>query len=217
MQQEEIVQKIESDIKKNSISEGSGHDWWHIKRVCDLALSINKQEHGNEFVIKMIALMHDLFDDKFAEGDAVENLKNYLKKQEVVDFIDSQDLDNILHSIKYLGFKGGFNKEPLSLEGEIVQDADRIDAIGAIGIARCFTYGGKKGRVIYDPDQGIVAIHSEEEYRKTNRHSLNHFYEKLLTLKDTIDTASGKLIAENRTKYMEEFLKEFYAEWNGEK
>lgn len=217
MKKEEIVEKIAKDIKEKSAQEGSGHDWWHIKRVYDLALTINEKENKDEFVIKMIALMHDLFDDKFAEGDTAENLKNYMTEQEVIEFIEPEDLENILHSIKYLGFKGGFNKEKISEEGQIVQDADRIDAIGAIGIARCFTYGGKKGLLIYDPDMGIIEMESEEQYRSNKKHSINHFYEKLLKLKDTMNTEGGRAVAEGRTVYMENFLEQFYAEWEGKR
>lgn len=217
MEKEQIVNKIENDVKTKSKNEGSGHDWWHIKRVLDLSLSIAGKEGCNEFVVKMIALMHDLFDEKFAEGDTAENLKNYLTDQKVIDFISKEDLENILHSIKHLGFKGGFNKEKLSIEGMVVQDADRIDAIGAIGIARCFTYGGKNNLLIYDPDQGIVEIKNQDEYRNLKRHSINHFYEKLLKLKDTINTSAGRKIAEERTEFMKKYLDEFYAEWNGER
>ena len=135
----------------------------------------------------------------------------------VIESIEPEDLENILHSIKYLGFKGGFNKEKISEEGQIVQDADRIDAIGAIGIARCFTYGGKKGFLIYDPDVGIVEMESEEQYRNSKKHSINHFYEKLLKLKDTMNTDGGRAVAEGRTVYMENFLEQFYAEWEGKR
>ena len=141
-------------------------------------------------------------------------VKFLMKKLEILDSIPNEHLENILHSVEYLGFKGGFNSISLSPEGQIVQDADRIDAIGAIGIARTFAYGGKKGIPIYNPDQGIVEITSQEEYRNLKRHSINHFYEKLLMLKDTINTIEGKKIAEKRTSYMQEFLDEFYAEWN---
>jgi uncharacterized protein len=123
-------------------------------------------------------------------------------------------LENILYSIENIGFKGGFNTKKLSCEGQIVQDADRLDSIGAIGIARVFAFGGKKGLSIYNPDQGIIGLNSEKEYRSVKRHSINHFYEKLLKLKDTMNTVEGKIIAEERTEFMNEYLKEFFSEWN---
>ena len=212
-----IIEKIEADIKNRLLNESSGHDWWHIKRVLDLAITINKKENKDEFIISMIALLHDLFDEKFAEGDVSENLRNYLNEMGMIDDIDSVALENIIYSVANLGFKGGFNKVDLSDEGKIVQDADRIDAIGAIGIARCFAYNGKKGNPIYDPEMGIIELKNESEYRNIKRHAINHFYEKLLKLKDSINTNFGKIIAEERTKFMQMFLDEFYAEWDGRK
>lgn len=152
MKEEDIVYKVENYIKKVMYNESSGHDWWHIKRVQDLALKINEKEKANEFIIRMIALLHDIYDDKFCDGNMRDNLVKLMKKLNVFEEIDNKKLENILFSIENLGFKGGFNKEELSKEGQIVQDADRIDAIGAIGIARCFAYNGKKGNPIYDPE-----------------------------------------------------------------
>ena len=165
----------------------------------------------------MIALLHDVFDEKFSDGDVKQNLENLMKKLNIYNEIDEKDLKNIIHSIENLGFKGGFNNIEISDEGKIVQDADRIDAIGAIGIARCFAYNGKKGNLIYDPDMGIVEINNQEEYRNKKRHAINHFYEKLLKIKNTINTEAGKTIAIKRTEYMENFLDEFYKEWDGKK
>lgn len=217
MDKKEIIEKVESDIKNRSLNESSGHDWWHVKRVLDLAITINKKENKNAFVIQMIALLHDIFDEKFADGDISENLRNYLTEIELIDKIDSDELENIIHSVANLGFKGGFNTVEISDEGKIVQDADRIDAIGAIGIARCFAYNGKKGNPIYDPEVGIIEVKNENEYRNVKRHAINHFYEKLLKLKDTLNTNFGKAVAEERTKFMQAFLDEFYAEWDGKK
>jgi uncharacterized protein len=214
---EDIVKKVENYVKKISYGESTGHDWWHIKRVHDLALKINENENENEFIIRIIALMHDLFDSKFSDGNIRDNLVSLMKKLEIYELINEDDRENILYSIENLSFKGGFNKVEISKEGQIVQDADRIDAIGAIGIARTFAYNGKKGNQIYDPDIGIVEIKNEEEYRNKNRHAINHFYEKLLKIKYTINTNEGKKIAEARTLYMQEFLNEFYEEWDGKK
>lgn len=216
MNKSEILKISENYIKDNFIKESTGHDWWHIKRVHDLAIKINETEHQNEFVIKMIALLHDVFDEKFSEGDVVENLIGLMKKLNIYNDIEQDELENILNSINNLGYKGGFNTVEISEEGKIVQDADRIDSIGAIGIARCFAFGGKKGNTIYNPEVGIIEVNTYEEYRNKERHSINHFYEKLLKIKDTINTETAKIIAIERTKYMEEFLEEFYREWEGQ-
>lgn len=217
MNKENILKITENYIQLNFNQESTGHDWWHIKRVHDLSLQINKIEGKDEFVVRMIALLHDVFDEKFSTGDVKENLENLMKQLSIYDEIDKEDIQNIIYSIENLGFKGGFNKIEISDEGKIVQDADRIDAIGAIGIARCFAYNGKKGNLIYDPDMGIIEINSQEEYRNKKRHAINHFYEKLLKIKDTINTKTGKEIAIKRTEYMEIFLNEFYEEWDGKK
>jgi hydrolase, HD len=212
----EILKISENYIKDNFIKESTGHDWWHIKRVHDLAIKINETEHQNEFVIKMIALFHDVFDEKFSEGNVVENLIGLMKKLNIYNDIEQDELENILNSINNLGYKGGFNTVEISEEGKIVQDADRIDSIGAIGIARCFAFGGKKSNTIYNPEVGIIEVNTYEEYRNKERHSINHFYEKLLKIKDTINTETAKMIAIERTKYMEEFLEEFFKEWEGQ-
>ena len=216
MEKKEIIAITENYVKTNFIKESTGHDWWHIKRVHDLAIKINEKEKKNSFIIEMIALLHDVFDEKFSKGNVVENLVELMKKLNIYNQIDKDDLENILNSINNLGFKGGFNKAEISDEGKIVQDADRIDSIGAIGIARCFAFGGKKGNTIYNPDMGIIEIHNYEEYRNKERHSINHFYEKLLKIKDTINTETAREIAIERTKYMENFLDEFYKEWKGQ-
>lgn len=163
----------------------------------------------------MIALLHDLYDDKFSNGNTRTQLIQLLQKLEIIDLLKPAELENILFSIENLSYKGGFNKEEISDEGKIVQDADRLDAIGAIGIARVFAYGGKKGREIFNPEQGIITIENENEYRNVQRHSINHFYEKLLKLNDTMNTETGKKIATQRTNYMQTFLDEFYQEWDG--
>lgn len=217
MNKESILKITEDYVKSNFNQESTGHDWWHIKRVHDLSLQINEIEKKDEFIVRMIALLHDVFDEKFSNGDVKQNLENLMKKLNIYNEIDENDIKNIIHSIENLGFKGGFNNIEISDEGKIVQDADRIDAIGAIGIARCFAYNGKKGNLIYDPDMGIVEINNQEEYRNKKRHAINHFYEKLLKIKDTINTETGKTIAIKRTEYMENFLDEFYKEWNGKK
>lgn len=217
MNYKKIIMIVENYVKDISLNESTGHDWWHIKRVFDLALKINEKENGNEFIVGMIALLHDVFDDKFSDVLPSIGIPQLLKRLNVYDYVETKDFHNILFSIENLGFKGGFNTTHLSIEGSIVQDADRIDAIGAIGIARCFAYNGKKGNVIYDPDIGIFDIQNEDEYRNMKRHAINHFYEKLLKLHTTINTCSAKEIALQRTKFMELYLEEFFSEWKGNK
>ena len=217
MEEREIVKKVEKYIKNQSYNESSGHDWWHIKRVYNLTIKLNEKEKADKFIIEMIALLHDIYDKKFSNGDIRKNLLNLLQQLELLDKISGEKLENILFSIENLSYNGGFSNVKISKEGQIVQDADRIDAIGAIGIARVFAYNGKKGNPIYDPDVGIIEIKSEEEYRNLKRHAINHFYEKLLKIKDTMNTNEGKNIAIKRTEYMEEYLKEFYEEWEGKK
>lgn len=215
MNTEEIIKKVSSYIRQNLYGEETGHDWWHIVRVLNISNEINKTEKKNTFVITMIALLHDIYDDKFSDGNTRTQLIQLLQKLEIIDLLKPTELENVLFSIENLSYKGGFNKVEISDEGKIVQDADRLDAIGAIGIARVFAYGGKKGREIFNPEQGIITIENENEYRNVQRHSINHFYEKLLKLKDTMNTETGKKIATQRTNYMQTFLDEFYQEWDG--
>lgn len=217
MKEEDIVLRVEKYIKEKMSDESNGHDWWHIKRVYDLALKINKSENADEFTIKMIALLHDIYDYKFSEGKIRDNLVNLMNNLNILGEINEEKLENILFSVENLSFKGGFNKVVLSKEGQIVQDSDRIDAIGAIGIARTFAYSGKKGKILYDPEVGIIEIKSEEEYKNLKRHAINHFYEKLLKIKDGLNINEARKIAIQRTKFMEEFLEEFYAEWDGKR
>ncbi|RYM32970.1 HD domain-containing protein [Brumimicrobium glaciale] len=211
----EVIQAVEQQVKKLFENEGTGHDWFHIDRVRNIALKIQEKEGGNREVIELAALLHDISDHKFNGGD-------FEKGAEVA----SQILDHLNVNIetklavalivKYVSFKGSGEKDTMdSLEGKIVQDADRIDAIGAIGVARTFAYGGSIGQPIYDPAIPPKIKQSKESYIKERTHTVNHFYEKLLILKDRMHTHSGKVIAEKRTLFMEEFLDQFYEEWGG--
>lgn len=217
MNQKEIISKVENDVKNRCEKDCTGHDWWHIWRVYQNAMLINKEEKADEFVITMIALLHDLYDHKFFAGNAEEKLIQHLKDLNVYDSMDKRDIENIVYSCANLGFSSNLvEKKELSLEGKIVQDADRLDGIGAIGIARVFTYGGKKGRMMYDPNDKEVI--SEQEYQKKgSRTSISHFYDKMLKLKDLMNTNTAKMIAQERYQYLEDFLEEFFKEWNGEK
>lgn len=217
MKKQEIINKVESYVKEVCEEDCTGHDWWHIKRVCQNSMLINQQEKADEFLVTMIALLHDLYDHKFYKGNAEEKLIQTLQDLKVYNHMEKEDIENIVYSCVNLGFSANFSsRKEISLEGKIVQDADKLDAMGAIGIARVFTYGGKNGRVIYKPNDNELV--SEEEYKKVgSRTSISHFYDKLLKLKDCMNTDTAKTIAQERHQYLEKFLQEFFREWNGEK
>ena len=217
MQQEEIIQKIAEHFQREFADESTGHDWFHIERVWKNAKLINATEGANSFVVELGALMHDIADHKFvenAEEVARERTESLLSDLGVAQEI----IDQVQHIIEFCSFKGGIGENKMkSFEGKIVQDADRLDAIGAIGIARTFAFGGKFGSLLYHPGIAPMTFKTPEEYRKNRSHTINHFYEKLLLLKDGMNTATGKELAENRHQFMEDFLRQFYAEWEGRK
>ena len=217
MEKSEIIIKIKKYVKNICQNDSTGHDWWHIQRVYNNAMLINKEENADEFIIALTALMHDLYDYKFYKGDSTKALKDTLKKLEVYDDISQNDIENIVYNCANLGFRSNFvEKKELSLEGKIVQDADRLDALGAIGIARTFCYGGKVGRLMYDPENNELV--NESEYKQNgSRTSISHFYDKLLKIKDMMNTDTARNIAEKRHKYLKDFLQEFLDEWNGKK
>ena len=178
---------------------------------------INQKENADSFILTIIVLMHDLYDHKFYDGNIGEKLEETLKKLKVYDFFTQDDIKNIINSCVNLGFSSNIvEKKELSLEGKIAQDADRLDAIGAIGIARTFAYGGKKGNLIYDPNNNEL-VDKNEYYREGSKTSISHFYDKLLKIKDLMNTHTAKKIAIDRHKFLELYLKEFYDEWNGMK
>ncbi|WP_374402471.1 HD domain-containing protein [Flavobacterium sp.] len=202
---------------KNQLTHAEGgHDWFHIERVYKNALLIAEEEECDLTVVKLAALLHDIADSKFHGGDEMVGPKT------ARTFLESQNVseDIILHVIaiiENISFKGGnFEKKFNSKELEIVQDADRLDAIGAIGIARTFNYGGFKNRPLYNPNIQPNLNMSKEEYKNSESPTLNHFYEKLLLLKDKMNTETGKKIAQKRHDFMVTFLSQFYAEWDGE-
>lgn len=218
MDESRMLEILQLYIKEKMSKNDSSHDWWHIERVYNNAIVINEEENGNPFVVKAIALLHDIYDHKFCNGNIKANLTNLLMNLDLYRFMKYEDIQNILNSCQNLGFSSNFDGlKELSKEGKIVQDADRLDAIGAIGIARVFTYGGKNGKEIYNPDEENNIITNEEYYKKGSNTSISHFYDKLLRLKELMNTQTAKKLAENRQKYMEQFLEEFYAEWNGRK
>ncbi len=217
MDQETVIQKTIDFVKKVLSNAEGGHDWWHIYRVWNLSKYIAKTENVNVdmFIIELGALLHDIGDSKFYDGN------EEIGPRKAREFLTSLNIEEevIVHVEKIIAnisFRGGkYTQKFKSSEIDIVQDADRLDAMGAIGIARAFNYGGYKGREIYNPEIKPDLNMTKEEYKNSNSSTLNHFYEKLLLLKDRMNTKTGKSMAEYRHKFMEQFLDEFYEEWNG--
>ncbi len=213
IRQKSILSATENYIRQTFETEGSGHDWWHIYRVWKLAVQIQKNEGGDLFIIEMAALLHDLDDWKLKSGNHLENkTQQWLEKLEVTKVEQTK----IIEVIQQVSFKGaGVETPALSAEAKIVQDADRLDAIGAIGIARTFAYGGNKNRLIYNPEIKPEMHENFEAYKNSTAPTINHFYEKLLLLKERLNTDSAKEIAKGRHKFMEDFLQRFFEEWEG--
>lgn len=212
-----IINKTIVFVKQQLQDAEGGHDWFHIERVYKNALQIAAYESCDLTIVKLGALLHDIADSKFHDGDeemGPQKARIFLESQNVSEEV----IEHIVQIIKNISFKGGnFEKQFNSKELEIVQDADRLDALGAIGIARTFNYGGFKNRAIYNPNIAPKLNMSKEEYKKSDSPTLNHFYEKLLLLKDQMNTETGKKLAQDRHRFMELFLSQFYAEWEGEK
>lgn len=210
-----VIDTTEKHVRSILAGETTGHDWWHIDRVRNLALKIAENEVADLFVVELAALLHDIADWKFTGGD--ESIAPKIAKEWLESLNVSIDvIEHVCEIIKTISFKGGTNISPMSsLEGRIVQDADRLDALGAIGIARCFAYGGYKGRSFYNPDIPVTKFENFELYKKYQGTSINHFYEKLLLLKDRMNTETGKQIATERHDFMQIYLNHFFEEWNG--
>jgi uncharacterized protein len=218
MTDRELIAAVAADVKDKMTGEASGHDWWHVYRVWKLAERLAEQERADHTVVALGALLHDIADWKDHGGDSTvgprvtrEMLEQHGAAADVVDRVAT-----IVGEVSY---KGADAKDrPSTVEGQAVQDADRLDAIGAIGIARVFTFGGHRGRLMFDPENETTVLATMEEYAKIpNSSSVKHFYDKLLLLKDRMNTAAAKAIAAERHAYMEQFLERFYAEWEGKK
>lgn len=209
MDKASIIGQTRNYIQRLFEGEGTGHDYLHIERVVTNALQIQKTEGGDRFIVEMGALLHDVGDHKLFEESPRELIGAYLGELD----LGSDQQEAIISIAEQVSFKGKQQKEkPDSLEGEIVQDADRLDAIGAIGIARTFTYGGSVNQPIFDPKSNPTEHKSFEEYKEQRSTTINHFYEKLLLLKDRMNTATGKKLAAERHKFMIDFLNQFYSE-----
>ncbi len=215
MNQEDLITKTAEYVRATLHSEGSGHDWWHVYRVWRTAKTICKTENADNAVVELAALLHDIADWKAYDGDETVGPRvagDWLRAQDA----DAKLIADVISIIPAISFKGTpDDKSVLSLEAKIVQDADRLDAIGAIGIARVFSYGGSKGRIIYDPEVKPMEHKTTESYLKNENPSINHFYEKLLLLKDLMNTKTGKEMAQKRHDFMLNYLDTFYAEWGG--
>ncbi len=216
MEKERIIKETMHFVEVKLKGEGSGHDWWHIYRVYNNALSIAKDEgNADLFVVQLAALLHDIADWKFNNGDHLIGA-NVAKEWLIKLQVDNKIIEHIEEIIRDISFKGLGEKSLMkSTEGKIVQDADRLDAIGAIGIGRAFAYGGYAKREMHNPTVKPAFHKTFEEYKQSKGTTINHFYEKLLLLKDIMNTSSGKKRAEKRHKFMEIYLKQFDEEWNG--
>jgi uncharacterized protein len=214
MDQQDILQKTAGYIQEEFSGDSSGHDWWHIHRVWKTSITICEQEQADTFIVQLAALLHDLDDWKLNPSSDETPLRARAWLDSLS--IDPSITDEVCRIIMHLSYKGaGVANKMDSLEGQVVQDADRLDAIGAIGIARAFAYGGYKGRALYDPDSPPHMHQSFDEYKNSRSATINHFYEKLLLLKDRMNTPTAKRIAEQRHEIMVQFLDQFMNEWEG--
>jgi uncharacterized protein len=214
MEHAALIQKTAAYIKEMFAGEGSGHDWWHIYRVWQNALYLAREERADLAVVQLAALLHDIADWKFQDNQqdaGAQAARHWLEAQGAQESL----IQAVCQIIQEISYKGAGVATPMSsTEGRIVQDADRLDAIGALGIARAFAYGGFKGREMHNPEIAPQLHASFEAYKKNTGPTINHFYEKLLLLKDRMNTAAGKRLAEERHRFMESFLDQFQREWN---
>jgi uncharacterized protein len=211
-----LIQKTKEFVKTTLKNAEGGHDWFHILRVYNNTKLIAKNEHVDELVVTLGALLHDIADSKFHDGDdsiGPKIAREFLFKHNV----DSLVIEHVIKIIKNISFNKSLEKGEkfTSPELDVIQDADRLDAIGAIGIARCFNYGGFKNRTLFDPSIKPKLDITKEEYKTSAAPTINHFYEKLLLLSDKMNTKAGKRIAKQRHQFMESYLDQFYAEWDG--
>lgn len=207
-----LLETTKNFVKQKLTGAEAGHDWFHTERVLKNSILIAKTEHCNLEIVQLAALLHDIADSKFHDGDeeiGPKTAKLFLESQNV----SFETIDQVIKIIENISFKGGYkNSDFDSVELQIVQDADRLDAIGAIGIARTFNYGGFKNRELYNPEIKPNLAMSKDEYKNNSAPTINHFYEKLLLLKDKMNTETGKKLAQERHDFMEVFLEQFYKE-----
>lgn len=217
MDKSKIIESIQLKIKSQFEGDSSGHDWFHIERVWKITKQIAIKEDANIFVAELGALLHDIADHKFVENHEEESIKRVREILSSYTDISNEEIDAVEHIVLNCSYKGGVTENKMkSLEGKIVQDADKIDAIGAIGVARTFAFGGKFGSILYDPNIKPMQHQSLESYQKNRTHTINHFYEKLLKLKELMHTGTAKIIANERHDFMQQFLDQFYKEWDAQ-
>lgn len=212
----DVIEKTRAFAQSFFEDEGSGHDWWHVYRVWQTAKHLASEEGADSTIVQVAALLHDVSDWKLHGGDEQKGLQKI--RELLAQDLDPASIEKVCDIISKISYKGADVKAaPMdSLEGQVVQDADRLDAIGALGIARAFAYGGNKGRLIHHPERKPEMHDSFEAYKSNSGPSINHFYEKLLLLKNRMNTPTGKKIAEQRHQFMELYLKQFFREWHGE-
>ena len=217
MNHQQIIQNTISFVKETLKNAEGGHDWFHIERVYNTAMRMAEGEAVNPLIIALGALLHDIADAKFHEGD--ERMAPIMAREFLIgQGISETIIQEVVYIIKHISYKNSLENKPVRISKEmaIIQDADRLDAMGAVGIARAFNYGGFKNRALYDPSIPPDLHMSKEAYKKSVSPTINHFYEKLLLLKDKMLTEKGKQLAAERHAFMEFFLKQFYKEWEGE-
>lgn len=214
-----IIKKIAGVVRQKLEGESSGHDWWHIYRVWKMAQRIGKEENADMFAVELTALLHDVADWKFCKGDDKIGIK--IASDWLIELkVEQKTINHVCAIMKEMSFKGaGVKAKMRTKEGMVVQDADRLDAIGSIGIARAFATGAKFNEIFYDPETPVPKYKSDREYisakGEKGRTVINHFYEKLLLLKDRMNTETGKRLAKNRHRFMKEYLDRFFQEWEG--
>lgn len=215
MSQAELLAEAEAFARAALSRDSSGHDWWHIQRVVTLARRIAREEGAEVFICELAALLHDVADYKIAGSEEAgqATVRGWLETHGA----DAQTITQVMEIIATMSFGGGQRPPMRTLEGRVVQDADRLDAIGAIGIGRAFAFGGSRGRAMYDPTETPQTYASKEAYHASTQSTISHFHEKLLLLKDRMNTPFARRLAEERHRYMQAFLDEFAAEWNGER
>ena len=212
-----IIGSVAEEVKAKFLEEGSGHDWWHIERVWRMARRIGKAESADLFVVELAALLHDIADWKFHGGDETVGPRTAAEVM-ARHGVDDETIGHVCDIIAHLSFKGaGVPSTMETPEGKVAQDADRLDAIGALGVARTFTYGGYKGLLMHHPERPPVLHKTKEEYMQWKGTSFNHFHEKLVLLKDLMNTETARGIAEGRHAFMEAYMEQFLAEWAGER
>jgi uncharacterized protein len=214
--QTQVLERTADHVRQLLAGDSSGHDWWHIERVRAMALAIGRGEGAVLYVVELAALLHDIADWKFHDGDDALGPRRAAEWLAGLD-VEPVVIEQVAEIVRQVSFKGAEVATPMhTLEGQVVQDADRLDAIGAIGIARAFAYGGHAGRALYDPAVAAEGHATFEAYKKNSGPTINHFHEKLLLLKDRMNTPTARRLAEGRHQFMVDFLQQFHAEWNAE-